>query len=295
MYNTQKHLEVQKTRLFKPIHLSKNASTFIKYIFFGIITLIIFIPILITLFAAFKTPIQLGSEFPLKPPSNWFYLENFKTAFVKGKLLLGFKNSMFMVVVTLIINILLSSMTAYCITRFDFKIKKVLLFFFMVGMVVPGFVTEIARFSIIKDMGLYNKIWGPIAIYAATDLLQIYIYMQFMQQIPVSLDESARIDGCNYYGIFWRIIFPTVVPATATIAILKTIDILNDMYIPYLYMPSQKLRTMTTALMSFSNARTGSVVELSACIILVMIPTILLFLFFQKYVFAGIVDGAVKE
>lgn len=119
--------------------------------------------------------------------------------------------------------------------------------------------------------------------------------MQFMRQIPRSIDESAMIDGCSYFGIYWRIVFPIVIPATATLAILKVVDVMNDMYIPYLYMPSSKLRTMTTALMAFTNSRSGSMVALSAAVIVVMIPTILIYLFFQKYIFAGIVAGAVKE
>jgi multiple sugar transport system permease protein len=162
-------------------------------------------------------------------------------------------------------------------------------------MIVPGIVTEIARFGIIKNLGLYNTIYAPMVIYAGTDLMQIYIYMQYMNQIPKSLDESAMIDGCSYFGIYWKIIFPVVIPATATLAILKIVTVMNDMYIPYLYMPSSKLRTLTTTLMAFNGTRTGSIVELSAAVIVVMIPTILLFLLFQKYVFKGIVAGAVKE
>lgn len=274
--------------------MKRTLLSILKYGFFVFVSLIVFIPITITLFAAFKTQAQLGADFPLKLPSS-FYFENFVTAFVRGKILLGFKNSMTLVFATLLINTMLSSMAAYCVTRFDFKFKKVILFLFMLGMIVPGFVTEISRFSLIKDLGIYNTIFAPITIYSATDLLQIYIYMQFMNQIPKALDESAKIDGCTYLGVFWRIIFPNVLPATATIVIIKTIDVLNDMYIPYLYMPSKNLRTLTTSLMTFSNAQTGSVVQLSACVIIVMIPTIILFLIFQRYVFAGIVSGAVKE
>lgn len=274
--------------------MKRTLGRFFKYAFFVVISFIVFAPITVTLFAALKTPQQLGSEFPLKPPSS-LYLDNFVSAFERGKLLLGFRNSILLVMISLAINILLSSMAAYCVTRFDFKLKKLIMFMFMVGMIVPGFVTEISRFGLIKNLGIYNTLWAPISIYSATDLLQIYIYMQFMNQIPKSLDESAMMDGCTLLGIFRHVIFPNILPATATVAIIKTIDIMNDMYIPYLYMPSSKLRTLTTALMSFSNAQTGSVVELSACVIMIMIPTITLFLIFQKYVFSGIVAGAVKE
>lgn len=265
----------------------------LKYIVFLVITILVICPILVTLFAAFKTPIQIGKEFPLQWPTT-IYLDNFKTFFRKGNILLGFKNSMILIVFTVLINTFLASMVAYCLTRFNFRFKKIILFIFLLGMIVPGFVTEIARFGIIKNIGVYNTLLAPVIIYAGTDLMQIYIYTQFIKQIPISLDESARIDGCSYNGIFWKVIFPNILPATATLAIIKSVDIMNDMYIPYLYMPSTRLKTMTTALMRFADAKYGSMVTVSAGVIVVMIPTIVLYLIFQRYIFAGIVAGAVK-
>lgn len=261
---------------------------------FIMITLVVMLPLLITLFSAFKTPLQFASEFPLKPPTT-FFTDNFVLVFTKGKMLLGLKNSLLLVVMTILINSMLASMVAYVLARFEFGFKKILLFIFLIGMLIPGFVTEIARFGLIRDLGIYNTIFAPVIIYAGTDLMQIYIYLQFINAIPRALDESAKLDGCSLFGIYFRIILPNIIPAMATLAILKTVDIMNDMYVPYLYMPSQKLRTLTTALMGFADQRSGSIVEISAGVIIVMIPTLLLYLFFSKFIFKGIVAGAVKE
>ena len=159
---------------------------------------------------------------------------------------------------------------------------------------VPTFVTEIARFKIINGLGLYNTLGAPIVIYVASDLM-LYIYRQFISTIPPSLDESALLDGCSYFGVFSRIIFPLLAPATATVVIIKAITIINDMYIPYLYMPKNKLRTLTTFLMDYANAQQGSWQTLAAGIIVIMLPTILIYVFFQRYILAGIAAGAVKE
>jgi len=261
---------------------------------FVMISIVVLVPIAITFFAAFKTPVEFGRDFPLKPPSKLTW-DNFILVFTKGKMMLALKNSLLLVTITVVINTILASMVAYVLARFDFKLKKLLMFIFLLGMIIPGFITEIARFGIIRDLGLYNTIFAPIAIYAGTDLLQIYIYVQFINAIPKSLDESAKLDGCSLFGIYFRIILPNIIPAMATLAILKTVDIMNDMYVPYLYMPSAKLRTLTTALMGFADQRSGSVVEISAGVIIVMIPTLLLYLFFSKFIFKGIVAGAVKE
>lgn len=266
----------------------------LKLILFILITLIVMVPILVTIFSSFKTPQQIGSEFPLKLPTS-FNFDNYKIVLQKGKVLTGFKNSGILVVCTVIMNSLLGTMVAYCLTRFDFKLKKYYYLAFLVGMLVPGFVTEISRFGIIAKAGLYNTLGAPLVIYIGTDLMQIYIYSQFMNQIPKSIDESAMMDGCSYFRVYWTIIFPMVLPATATLGILKAVEVINDMYIPFLYMPGAKNRTLTTMLMYFSGQRDGSWTRLSAAIVIVMIPTILIYLLFQEYIFDGIVAGAVKE
>lgn len=273
-----------------------NLTTLFSYILLSGIVIIVFVPLILVLSASFKTGAQIGNEFPLKLPSiKNLYLENYKTVFTRGKILLGFKNSLILVMISVVLNALIGAMTAYTLQRFNFKFKKVVLALFTLGMVVPSYVTEIARFPIIRNIGAYNTLAAPIIIYAATDLMQLYIFTQFIDKIPASLDESAMIDGCSYFGVFFKVILPLLAPATATLAIIKAVEVMNDMYIPYLYMPSAKLRTATTTLMAFSSSQFGSWETLSAAIVVIMLPTIIIYLIFQKYIFEGIVAGAVKE
>ena len=276
------------------INFFKVIKCLFKYLYLIAITLIVLIPIFITVFASFKTTAEIGMQSPLTPPTR-IYFENYITAFTRGHFLIGFKNTMILVIVSVAINSLLGTMTAYALNRFKYKFKKIIFILFMAGMVVPQFISEIGRFVVIKGVGAYNTMFAPIIIYVATDLIQIFIYTQFIEKIPFSLDESAMLDGCSYFGIYWRIIFPLLLPAMAVLGIIKAVNIINDMYVPYLYMPSANLRTMSTTLMDFSSAMSGSWANLSAGIVMVMLPTIVIFLVFQKYIFAGIVAGAVKE
>lgn len=271
-----------------------NLSTVILHAIMIFICVVTFTPLLITIFAAFKSAPQIAVDFPLKPPTS-FYIENFKYAMKEGNFLLGLKNSFILVFISLVLNIVIGTTSAFILARFEFKAKKLIMGLFMIGLVLPGVITEISRFVLIKHLGVYNSFFAPILIYSATDMLQLYIYTQFLETIPVTLDESVRVDGGSTWTIFSRIIFPLLLPATATIGIVKCINVLNDMYIPYLYMPSAKLRTLTTILMDFNSAITGKMQYLSAAVIIVALPTILIYLFFQKYIFAGIVSGAVKE
>jgi raffinose/stachyose/melibiose transport system permease protein len=265
----------------------------IYYLFFISITMIVLSPVAVALFAALKPAKELASSSPLALPQS-FYLENFTRAIQSAKFPLALWNTGFLVMVSVAANTILGSATAYVLHRFDFKMKKVVYALFMLAMVVPFYTTEVARFQIIKWLGVYNTLYAPMIIYAGTDLMQIFIYIQFMSKISEQLDESAMMDGASYVTIFRKIIFPLLLPASATLAIIKAVDIMNDMYTPYLYMPSKKLITLSTSLMSFFAERGADWSLLSAGIIIVLLPTLLIYVFFQRYIFAGITDGAVK-
>lgn len=257
---------------------------------------IVLAPILLTLFAALKTKADMAVTSPLLLPAfDWVTFENFKEVLTDKYLLLGFKNTGIILIVSLFFNVLFGTITAFVIERFEFRGKRIVVGLFFMGMLIPTFVTEIARFQVIQGLHLYNTIWAPIVIYVASDLMQLYIYRQFISGIPVALDEAALLDGCSYFGLFGRIIFPLLAPATATVCIIKAINIINDMYIPYLYMPKNRLRTLTTFLMNYANAQQGSWQTLAAGIIVIMVPTIAIYIFFQKYILAGVAAGAVKE
>lgn len=275
----------------------RRMATNIVKLLVGIgICLIVLAPILITLFASLKTKADMTNTSPLLLPSlDKITGENYVAVLSDKKFYTGLKNSFLIAFISIIFNVILGSITAYCLERFEFRFKKTVFAMFFLGMMVPTFVTEIARFGLISSLELYNTLAAPIVIYVASDLMQLYIYRQFIGKISVSLDESALIDGCGYFRLFWQIIFPLLAPATATVVVIKAVNIINDMYIPYLYMPSNKLKTLTTFLMQYSSAQKGSWQNLSAAIIIVMIPTILIYVFAQRYIMEGLSAGAVKE
>ena len=268
----------------------------VKYLVSAVIIAVVIGPLLVTLFTSVKTQVQLGNTSAILPPAlgEWTW-ENY--AEVLGAKLLpdAFKNTGIILVISIFFNVLFGSVTAYCLQRFEFRFKKLIMGCFYLGMMVPTFVVEIARFKVIQSIGLYNTLGAPIIIYVASDLMQLYLYMQFVSKIPKALDESALIDGCGYFRIFYRIIFPLLMPATATVIIIKIVNIVNDMYVPYLYMPKTKLKTLTTFLMNYAGAQQSSWPTLAAAIVVVLIPTVVLYLIFHKQITEGLSAGATKE
>lgn len=283
-------------KILKSSKARRRVNNALKYIICAILVCLVIGPILITLFASFKSKSDMVMTSPLMLPKlSKITLENYKAVFENKMLGYAFRNSAIIVAVSLVFNIGLGSVTAYILERFEFRFRKLIVALFFMGMLIPTFITEIARFKVIQSLGLYNTLGAPIVIYIASDLMQLYIYRQFISKLPVSLDESALIDGCNYFTLFGRIIFPLLAPATATVSIIKSVTIINDMYIPYLYMPNNKLKTLTTFLMTYAGAKQGSWQNLSAAIIIIMIPTVLIYIIFQKHILSGITAGAVKE
>ena len=274
--------------------VKRTASQVLKQIICLGMVLIVILPILLTIFAALKTKTAINTTSPLAFPAfSEITFDNFEKVLTDKYLWIGLKNTMIILAFSLFFNVVFGTTTAYILERFNFRGKKFVIALFFLGMLIPSFVTEIARFRIINSLGLYNTLAAPIVIYIASDLMQLYIYRQFISGLPVALDEAALLDGCSYFRLFWRVIFPLLAPATATVCIIKAIVIINDMYVPYLYMPKNQLRTLTTFLMNYANAQQGSWQTLAAGIIIIMIPTIVLF--FQKYILAGVTAGAVKE
>ena len=128
-----------------------------------------------------------------------------------------------------------------------------------------------------------------------TDVISIYIFLQFFENLPVSLDESAVLEGCTYYGVFFRILFPLLRPAMVTVMILKGIGVYNEYYTANLYLQDKtRFVTISTALYSFTGPFGNRYNVICAGVILSMLPILLIFIFCQKAIYSGLAAGAVK-
>lgn len=265
-----------------------------KYVSLVAISLILLLPLVAVLLTALKTPEEATSTGPLTPPKNWLNLHNFGIAFTQGDMAIGFMNTTIILVISVAATILIGSMAAFAIDRFQFRFKKLVVAAFLVATLVPSVTTQVATYQIINTFGLVDTRWGPILLYAGTDIIAIYIFLQFISSIPVALDESARLDGASSLGVYYRIILPLLKPAIATVVIIKGITIYNDFYIPFLYMPDENLGTVSTALFRFKGPFGAHWEAICAGAILVIIPTLIVFLILQRFIYNGFTSGATK-
>ena len=207
---------------------------------------------------------------------------------------LGFLNTAIILVVSLIFTILIGTMAAYALNRFEFRFRRGVYALFLLAALVPGVTTQVATFQVVNALGLVNTYWAAIILYSGTDVVSIYIFIQFMQSIPRSMDEAATLDGASRLAIYWRVILPLMKPAIATVVVIKGVGIYNEFYIPFLYMPSQSLGVISTSLYRFIGPYGGAQQIIAAGIVIVVLPTLAVFLFLQRYIYSGITQGAVK-
>lgn len=274
--------------------LKTRASLSLKYFAVLLMCCVILLPILIFLLSSFKTNQEFAKTTLFQLPEA-FNLENYKQVFVKGHLLTAYRNTLILLLFGVTLNILFGTMLAYALGRFQFRARRLILAMIMGARVIPTITTQVATFTVIKSIGLYDTLWAPILLYAGTDVVQIFLYLQFIESIPYELDESAKLAGASNFRIYWDIILPLMKPATVTAVILKVVAIYNDMYIPYLYLASDKNLVISTALLRFNGSAYGSQVPiLAASFILVMIPMLILYILAQNLIFDGITAGSVK-
>jgi multiple sugar transport system permease protein len=255
--------------------------------------------VLLPLAAVFLTSLKSEREMAdgsgaLALPDDPLNLHNYATAFQDGRMLSAFANTAFILVFAIGGTVLIGSMTAYAIDRFSFRFKKPVLALFLIAALVPGVTTQVATFQIVNSFGMFDSLWAPIALYMGTDIVSIYIFLQFVRSIPTSLDEAARLDGANAFTIYRKIIFPLLKPAIATVVIVKGITTYNDFYIPFLYMPSEDLGVISTSLFRFKGPFGAHWETISAGAILVILPTLIVFLSLQRYIYNGFTKGATR-
>lgn len=257
-------------------------------------TIVVFLPIITVIFGSFKTYDEFTRTSGITPPNSFAYFENYIKAFVDGKMLMGFINTFILIFFGATGSVIIGSMVAFVISRFEFKFKKLILFMYLLVSIVPMEMSQVATFKIVDALGIYNTRLAPIIIYLGADVLMVYIYMQALEKVPRDLDKAAMLEGAGYFQIYRKVIFPLLKPATATAVMLKIISIYNDFYVPFLYMPGEGLNTVSTTLFNFIGPASTEWQVICAGIVISMIPMILFFVFLQKHIYQGITSGSIR-
>ena len=207
----------------------------------------------------------------------------------------AFRNSIIILVCVLAGSILTGSMLAYVLSRFKFKGNGLVRNMFLFASLLPGIAMQVSVYQIMYSLGWINFLPGYIIMMCGTDIISIYIFIQFFENIPDSLDESAIMDGCTYFGVFFRILFPLLKPAIVTVMILKGVGVYNEYYTANLYLQDKnRLVTVATSLFKFTGPLGNQYNYICAGVIITMVPALIVFILCQKQIYGGLAAGAVK-
>jgi len=245
--------------------------------------------------ASFKSNQEIFSKvFGL--PAVW-QIGNYMKAWNAARFALYFKNSLIVTFAAVIGILLVSAPASYVLSRIEFKGRNFLLMVFIAGMGIPISLVLIPLYVMMNKMGLINTLNGLVIIYISLSIpFTVYILTGFFGSLPKELEEAALIDGCSDFEVFWHIMLPLASPGLITAAIFNGIGLWNEYQLVLVFVGDGEKRTLALGLYSLQSAMqyTGDWVGLFAGVSIVMVPTIVLFVFLSEKMISGITMGANK-
>lgn len=281
-------------RTHKPIRRKLSTGLWIGQILTTFTALTFMIPLYVILTYSFKTKKELYLSNPLVLPQalNW---KNYQTAFNKLNLDVTMVNSLLYTAISVVVLAVLCGAAAWAISRGRKRLFKLSYLYFVIGILIPSQALFLPIYTVGLNLGLINTRVGIILIFVATNLsFGIFLMNSFVTTVPLEIEESACIDGCSVFGVFFRIVLPLLKPAMVTLIIMQAFGIWNDFLMSNIYLGDRKLIPVTVAIRSLFSTQSSDYTTAFAAIVLSALPIVILFVSMQKYFVKGMTVGAVK-
>ena len=227
-------------------------------------------------------------------PQHWLW-SNYTEAMNTGHMGRYFLNSGIVAVSTILITLAVALMATFALTRMIWKRRKTMNKFFMLGLTIPIHASIVPIYVTLSRMHLLNTRWALIIPYAAFSLaMAILVCTGFMNEIPRELDESACIDGCNVWGIFFRIIVPLMKPAVATVGIYTFLQCWNELMFANIFISKSALKTLPVGVQALSGQYTTAWGPIGAALVIATFPTLFMYIFLSRRIQESFIAGAIK-
>lgn len=274
---------------------STTLGAVIRDLFAGAYGLVVLFPVFWVFYTSFKT----NKEFVANPwalPRQW-QLENYTNAWIKIDFKTYAINSILVTLISVLIVVILSSTVAYILVRSEKKWSEAVLMLFIAGLYIPIALVLPSQFTVMYDLKLWNTHLGLIILYVVFSLpYSILVLSGFYRSMPKELEEAAALDGCGTHATFWRIIFPLSKNGIITVIIFNFVWIWNDYIFALTFIHDKNLLTLPVGIIALMESfkLKADWVTLFAGLNIVMIPSVLLYVIFQKYLTKGLTSGSVK-
>ena len=271
---------------------------YLKEIFLIVFSFIFMLPIIFVLINSFKTNVSIGDNFFALPTKESFTAFN---NYIKGitfgnyPFISAFINSVIITILSTTLIIISTLMASWYIVRVNDKFSKIIYYLYLFSMVVPFQMIMFTLSKTADTLKLNTPFTIPFVYLGLGTGLGVFMFCGFLKSVPYEIEEAAIIDGCNPVQIFIHIIMPICKPVIISVAILEIMWVWNDYLLPYLVLDRTKYMTIPVHIEylqgSFGQVDLGA---LMAIIVMCLIPIIIIYIKWQKYIIKGIVDGAVK-
>lgn len=269
----------------------KKVEELAKNILAWIVTIVMMTPLVLIIINSFKNQAE-SATMSLALPKEWVF-DNFSTVIQKGKLVVGFMNSMIYSSSSTIIAVLLATMAAYVFSRRQSKLNKALYLYLVLGIVIP--INFVALMKVMQVLRLNNTRFGIVLLYSAIQMpFMSFLIYGFISKLPTELDEAGIIDGCGPFRLFFLIILPMLKPVLISAAVLCFLNTWNEFVMPLYFLNSTTKWPMTLAVYNFFGQFDKHWNLVCADVLLTSLPVIILYLICQKYIIGGQTSGAVK-
>jgi raffinose/stachyose/melibiose transport system permease protein len=272
----------------------KTIGQILSYVVLVLWAVISVFPVYWMLTFSLKTNEEIFGENVIGLPKYWVW-ENYTRAMNTGNMPLYFLNSVIVAVSTIIITLLASVMATYAITRLDWKGRKSMNKFFMLGLTIPIHASIVPLYTTLAKLKMLNSYFALILPYSAFSLaMGILISIGFMGDIPYDLDEACFLDGCGVWGTFLRVIAPLMMPAVATVGIYTFLQCWNELMFANVFISKDSLKTLPVGVQALSGQYTTDWGPIGAALSIATIPTLLVYVFLSKQIQDSFIAGAVK-
>ncbi|MFC5405286.1 carbohydrate ABC transporter permease [Cohnella soli] len=249
------------------------------------------------LFWLFISAFKSNEEFyahPFRLPTSWNF-DSFSRAWKVSDMGTSMFNSVIVTAISLVVTLAVGALAAYVLSRFQFKLKVAVMGLFLLGMLIPIHSTLVPLFIMMNKINLLNTYGALIFPYAAFELpIAIFIIQAYMNTFPKEIEEAAHLDGMGYWGIFLKMMLPLSAPALSTVGILAVLRFWNDFSFALVFISKPALKTLPLSLSQFATGYMTDYELTMAALAMAVIPTIVLYLIFQRSIMQGMVAGAVK-
>jgi N-acetylglucosamine transport system permease protein len=282
-----------KRKLFDRI--TGKVITTIIYIFLGFWSLIVIFPMLWVIYSSFKTDKEIFFS-PWQPPTK-LILDNFVRAFSKAMIGQYFLNSMIVIIPAIFFTLLLSAMTGYVLARFKFPGNRIIFYAFLGGMIFPVALALVPLFFLLQSFKILDSHFGLILVYIAYSLpFTVFFMTGFMKTLPSELLEAGIMDGANNIQLFFWIVIPLAQNGLVSMGIFNFLGMWNQYILPLVLLTSRSKYVLSQGLSFLEHQQRyqSDWSGLFAAIVIVMLPTMIVYVIFQNQIQRGLTVGALK-